>query len=93
MRVILPKLEKRTPIEVVTALTTNLQALNLSSGDEAQAKLYATLQFAEQSLPESLRPLLTPLALHEGFVDADYLEQMAHAVDAEWTRVKIDSFS
>jgi hypothetical protein len=88
MRVILPKLEKRTATEVIAALTTNLEALNLSSGDEAQAKLYATLKFAEQSLPGPLRPLLTPLALHEGFVDADYLEKMAQKVDAEWTRVK-----
>jgi tetratricopeptide (TPR) repeat protein len=92
MRVILPKLEKRTATEVIAALTTNLEALHLSSGDEAQAKLYATLKFAEQSLPGPLRALLTPLALHEGFVDGDYVEKMAHQLDTEWTRFKIDSF-
>jgi hypothetical protein len=70
MRLILPKLEKRTATDVVTALTT--------SGDEAQDKLYATLKFAEQSLPGQFRPLLTPLALHEGFLDANDAEQMAH---------------
>jgi tetratricopeptide (TPR) repeat protein len=92
MRVILPKLEKRTATDVVAALTSNLQALNIRGGDEAQAKLYATLQFAGQSLPESLQPLLTPLALHEGFVDADYVEIMTRYVDGDWTRVMIDAF-
>jgi hypothetical protein len=35
--------------------------------DEAQAKLFATLSFVEEALPEALKPLLVPLALHERF--------------------------
>jgi tetratricopeptide (TPR) repeat protein len=92
MRVILPKLETLTATEVVTALKTNLEALNISGGDEAQAKLYATLQFAPKSLPDPLRSLLTPLAMHEGFVDADYLEKIAKQVDTEWQQGNINSF-
>ena len=92
MRVVLPKLEKLTASNVVGALTSNLQALNLSGRDEAEAKLYATLRYAEQALPVSERPLLTPLAMHEGYVDADYLEAMGRQVDAEGARARIDSF-
>jgi tetratricopeptide (TPR) repeat protein len=92
MRVILPKLEKLTASSVVGAVTSNLQALNISGRDEAEAKLYATLRYAEQALPVSQRPLLTPLAMHEGFVDGNYLEAMGRQVDAEWARARIDSF-
>jgi len=91
MRVILPKLEKLAAREVIEALRSNLAALGLG-GDEAQNKLYATLQFAEQSLEESLRPLLVPLALHERYVDGDYLADMTPQVDGAWTRERIDRF-
>ena len=91
MRVILPRLAKLKAAALIQALQSNLTALG-PSGDPAQDKLFATLHFAEQSLPDDLRPLLVPLALHERFVDADYLEIMANQVDESWTREKIDRF-
>jgi len=47
---------------------------------------------AEQAMPISEQPLLTALALHEGYVDGDYLAAMGHQVDAEWSRPRIDGF-
>jgi tetratricopeptide (TPR) repeat protein len=91
MRVMLPRLEKLKASDLIQTLQSNVTALG-PSGDPAQDKLFATLRFAEQSLPDELRPLLTPLALHERFVDADYLEQMANEVDPSWTRSQIDRF-
>src|SRR5271166_1867326 len=91
MRVILPRLAKLKAAALIQVLQSNLTALG-PSGDPAQDKLFATLRFAEQSLPDDLRPLLVPLALHERFVDADYLEDMAQQVDESWTREKIDRF-
>jgi hypothetical protein len=85
MRVILPRLAKQKAAALIQALQSNLTALG-PSGDPAQNKLFATLHFAEQSLPDDVRPLLVPLALHERFVDADYLEIMAKQVDPSWTR-------
>jgi hypothetical protein len=90
MRAILPKLTERPAAEILEALRTNLAELHLA-GDEAQDKLLATLRFVEQSLPAELRPLLVPLALHEGFVDADLLEHMAKQADPDCTRERIDA--
>ncbi len=91
MRVILPRLAKQKASALIQALQSNLTALG-PSGDPAQDKLFATLRFAEQSLPDDLWPLLVPLALHERFVDASYLEIMAKQVDPSWTRAPIDRF-
>ena len=91
MRVILPRLANLQAAALIQALQSNLTALG-SSGDPAQDKLFATLRFAEQSLPDDLRPLLVPLALHERFVNADYLEIMANEVDPSWTHSQIDRF-
>ena len=91
MRVILPRLAKQKASALIQALQSNLSALG-PSGDPAQDKLFATLRFAEQSLPDDLRPLLVPLALHERFVDANFLEFMAKQVDPSWTRAPIDRF-
>ena len=91
MRVILPRLAKLRASSLIQALRSNLSALS-PSGDPAQDRLFATLGFVEQSLPDDLRPLLVPLSLHERFVDADYLEIMASQVDESWTREKIDRF-
>ena len=90
MRVILPRLEKLTAAQVLAALRSNLASFKLA-GDEEQAKLYATLAFVEQSLPEELRALLVLLGMHEGFADADHLEAMAKQVDAGWSRARIDA--
>jgi len=87
MRVILPKMEKMPPGQIITALKSNIKALGIE-----HEKLYATLRFTEDQLTDDLKPLLVPLALHEQFLDADYLEGMSKQVDEKWTREKIDRF-
>lgn len=89
MRAVLPALAHRPPGEILAAVQGNLTALG-PAADEAQAKLFATLRFVEQSLPEDLRPLLVPLALHDRFVDGDYLEAMAKQVPGAPGRPAID---
>jgi tetratricopeptide (TPR) repeat protein len=89
MRVVLPKLEKMPAGKIAEALRTNLAEMGLSEEGE-QARLFATLRFVEQGLAEELRPLLGLVGLHEGYVNADYLEAMAKQVDAGWTRQRID---
>ncbi len=89
MRVVLPKLEHMPAAKVAEALRTNLAELGLNEQEE-QSRLFATLRFVEQGLPEELRPLLGLVGLHEAYVDADYLEAMAKQVNPNWTRSQID---
>ena len=89
MRAILPQLRRRTATQLAEALRGNLDALDLPQ-DEVGAKLAATLRFVQDDLPAEQRPLLVPLSLHEGFVDADYLEAMAKQVEGHLTRPVID---
>jgi len=91
MRVLLPELAKRRAGELIAALQSNLAALDLNV-DEASAKLYATLGFAEEALDEGLRPLLVPLAFHERFVHGDYLELMGREREPSPSRGEIDAF-
>ena len=91
MRVILPRLEKQRAGDVSKAIRSNWEALH-GGKDEPLRKLYATLRFVEEGLPEALKPLLVPLGLHERYIDGDYLEAMAQEVDASWTRDRIDHF-
>ena len=90
MRVILPCLEAMTAVQVLDALQSNLDALGMA--DDDQRILYATLRFATEALPEPLRPLLIPLALHERFIDGDLLEHMAQQVDEALNRPQVDGF-
>ncbi len=92
MRAVIPKLAELPAGRIAAALRTNLDKLDLPD-DEVSAKLAATLRFVEESLPEDQRPLLIPLALHEGFVDADHLEYMAKQVDEQFSRTVIDRFA
>jgi len=91
MRAILPQLEKLSAAQVAAALRSNLSELNLAS-EEEQA-LYATLRFVEQSLPDEVKPLLVPLAMHEGFLSLDLFDLMARQVDGRWTRAQIDGLA
>jgi tetratricopeptide (TPR) repeat protein len=93
MRVMLPQLEKHSAAEIAKALRGNLKELKLTAVDEAYEQLFAALRFIEQALPESLRPLLQPLALHEAYVDLDYLEMMAKEVPGDWSRAQIDQLA
>ena len=89
MRVVLPKLEHMPAAKVSEALRTNIAELRLDEKEE-QGRLFATLHFVEQGLPDELRPLMGLVGLHEAYLDADYLEAMAKQVDPDWTRQRID---
>ena len=91
MRVVLPKLEHLSAAQVLSALKSNLEMIE-SEGDEAQARLFATLRFATGSVPSDQRTLLVPLAFHEHFTSADLLEEMAKRADKTCTREQIDWF-
>lgn len=90
MRAILPSLEKMSPGQVLSELRSDLASLK-NHGNIEQEKLHATLAFVEQALPEQQRPLLTLLALHARFVDADDLNEMAKKVGPLGSRDGIDS--
>ncbi len=92
LRVVLSRLERQSARALVGALQSNFQALRLNLQDEAEARLFATLKLATDQLPEAWRTLLVGLALHEGFVDGNFLELMAKLVDAACTRETVDAF-
>jgi tetratricopeptide (TPR) repeat protein len=89
MRVVLSKLERMSAAQISAALRTNLAALGLSENEE-QGRLFATLRFVEQGLPEDLRPMLPLIGLHESYVEARLLELMSKQIDPAWTRPQID---
>jgi len=89
MRVILPRLETMSAGEVISALQSNIQELGLEAG-EVEQQLWATLRLAEDVIDEEDRELLIPLAMHERFVDRDWLEAMAKRTDQEWTKGRIN---
>src|SRR5208283_4298650 len=70
MRVVLPRLERMTAAKVSEALRTNLAGLGLSEQEE-QGRLFATLRFVEQGLPEQLRPMMGLVGLHEGHLTVE----------------------
>ena len=92
MRVLLPELERAPARELISRFASNLQAGSGDEDDKTEGKLFATLRFVQDGLPNELTPLLLPLSLHERFIDADHLEAMARQVDASWTRASIDGF-
>jgi len=49
-------------------------------------------EFLSRNLPANLRMLLTPLALHEVYLDLDYLEEMARRVRAPIDRAAMNLF-
>jgi tetratricopeptide (TPR) repeat protein len=89
MRVLLPKLEHLNAGDVAQAIRTNMDELGLSEQGE-QGRLFATLRFVEQGLPEDLRPLMRLVALHETHLHPTGIEEMAKQVDPAWTRARID---
>ena len=93
MRVILPELETRSAQAVRTAVEKNVGTFETSAQNATEAKLFATLRFATEQLPDALQPLLVPLALHQRYVDGNLLDAMAQTVDADqWSQTKIDTF-
>jgi tetratricopeptide (TPR) repeat protein len=87
MRVMLMQLIEHAAAALLERLRHRLPQVTT---DDAQAKLFATLGFVEEALPEALKPLLVPLALHERFIDADDLEAMARIADASYSRAAIE---
>jgi hypothetical protein len=75
MRAILPQLGAKNAAQVQTELDSFVP--QAESADPVQQRLYATLRYVEQGLPEGLRGLLLPIGLHEGYVDAGHLAAMA----------------
>jgi hypothetical protein len=97
MRVILPRLERQTIAELIDALRRRFVApdqidANDPERHDPEKQLFAALQIVQDSLPDRWKALLTPLALHEGFVNAHFLTMMAEKIDATWTREIIDEF-
>ena len=90
MRIMLPELENHSAGELCRALETNLTSIE-EKASACEEKLLATLQYAVQLVPESARPLLAPLALHERFIDVDDLEAMAAQSDKAVTRAEVDA--
>ncbi len=85
MRVVLPELEGSTATQVAKALIDN--------GIAVDDRTAATLKFVEDRLPADLKPLLVPLALHERFIDANFLEYMSKQVtEPKVDRGQIDRF-
>jgi tetratricopeptide (TPR) repeat protein len=91
MRAVLPRLEDARRFRtIIDELRGNLGQID-SDIDQTQEKVNATLSFVEDSLPEELRPLLVPLALHERFADSDHIEAMSEQVEQVKTnRAQID---
>jgi tetratricopeptide (TPR) repeat protein len=89
MRILLPKLEERTAGELVSALKENVAALG-PEREVVEGRLWATLRFVEEGVPERLRGLLYRLGLHERFVDADYLQVMAQVGELSRQRQEVD---
>ena len=50
-------------------------------------------EFLSQNLPANLRALLTPLILHDLYLDLDYLEEMARRVPPALDRAQLNQFA
>ncbi len=92
MRVIIPRLKNQSSSELLEAFQTNFEALELSSENEAENRLYATLKIGTDALPDELTELLISLGLHEKYFESYFLKHMASKVDKKWTADKVESF-
>ena len=77
MRMVLPQLGSTSPSELQLGLERHASRSHDAGLQERQ--LNGALLSVADGLPEALRPLLYPIGLHEGHVDADYLAAMATA--------------
>lgn len=91
MRAVLPQLGEFRAAELERRIRKGLVAEE-DAADPALARVFATLRFVEGRIPGHLQSLLIPLGLHERFIDADYLEQMAGTAEPNRTRLEIDEF-
>ena len=88
MRALLPGLAEHSAKRLTDIVEGHLA--DFPAEDPAQQRLFATLRFVEETLPERLRPLLVPIGLHERYLDADHLEQMAKTAQIPHPRADID---
>lgn len=88
MRVLLPRLQDKTPKQLISAIESNL--LQFESQGHESAKLFATLSFIQDGLADDLQILLIPLAMHEKFVDADDLIAMGKEANPPVTQAEIE---
>jgi tetratricopeptide (TPR) repeat protein len=88
MQALLPQLESMSP----QALRKRLQdkIASLDTGDSLTDRLFATLRFVEDSIPQNLRPLLIPLSMHERFLDADDFVVMCEEHSGGFGRTNVD---
>lgn len=77
MRAILPRLKHTSARNLQQDIRQYVPQAD--STDEVERRLYATLRYVEEGLPAELKPLLYPIGLHAGYVDADDLAAMAQA--------------
>ncbi|TDR46724.1 Tfp pilus assembly protein PilF [Tahibacter aquaticus] len=75
MRAILPRLGGRGARQLSQELEQYLP--QQGSDDAVEQRLYATLRYVEEGMPQGLRPLLLPIGLHERYVHSDFLSNMA----------------
>jgi tetratricopeptide (TPR) repeat protein len=83
MRAILPKLEHRSAVQLLAELERYQP--QASSEDPVEQRLHATLRYVAQGLPQALRPLLVPIGLHEGYVDAGHLAEISKVAGQPYT--------
>jgi tetratricopeptide (TPR) repeat protein len=89
MRVVLSRLANQSPKDLQKTVQNNLDELK-SAEDDGIGRLYATLGLLYEALDDDLRELLIPLHLHEGYVDASQIEEMANEAESPLTREQID---
>lgn len=83
MRAVLKKLKGMPAAKIAEALRAHTTDLAVSEED-------AALRLFVQGLSADLRPLISLIGLHEGYISADLLEVMANQADSTWTRQHID---
>lgn len=91
MRVVLSLLGEISPRKVAEALQSDFLALGVKEG-ELEEKFKVTLNMVHEAVPEELRPLLAPLSLHQGTVDAHYLLIIAQQIDSGWKPQQVGRF-
>ncbi len=88
MRAILPRLRNTTARQLKQDFEQYVPQAD--STDPVEQRLYATLRYVEQGLPEPLRPLLHPIGLHEGHVVADFLADISERAGQSFELAQVE---
>jgi tetratricopeptide (TPR) repeat protein len=92
MRVIVPALEIQSAADLILSVRNSMLAFE-QEGDPDNVRFYATLAHAREGLPDTLKPLLIPLGLHERYVDIVYMQNMAEQVSETWSLETVQDFA